>query len=144
MCSANFGFGPDFTHAKVYASDDDLVTNGYDTLEMTDGINILTMNAWYRWPSAWGEVTPYVGAGLGVAVPHVEVTKNGSETFGYQLTGPAATVIAGASYPVNDRWSVFGEWKSTYSQNEAELDSGGTLETDIVTNAINLGVSLDF
>ena len=139
-----FGFGPDFTHSKVYASDDDLAENGYDDLEFTDGLNILTLNAYYRWPMALGQVTPYVGAGLGVAVPHVDVEKDGSDTFGYQLTGPAATIIAGASYPVSDRMSVFGEYKGTYSQNEAELDSGGTLSSDIVTNALNVGVSFAF
>jgi len=60
------------------------------------------------------------------------------------LTGPAATLIAGASLPINDQWSVFGEYNGTYSTNTAELDSGGTLETDIATNALNVGVSFNF
>lgn len=139
-----FGFGPDFTHSKVYASDSDLADNGYKDLELTDGLNILTLNAYYRWPSAFGQFTPYVGAGLGIAVPHVDVEKGASDTFGYQLTGPAATIIAGASYPLTDSLSVFGEYKGTYSQNEAELDTGGTLSSDIVTNALNVGVSFAF
>ena len=71
-------------------------------------------------------------------------TENGSETFGYQMTGPAVALIAGASYPINDNFSLFGEYKGTYSMNAAELDGGGTLETDIVTNSVNLGVSFNF
>ena len=104
------------------------------------------MNAYYRWPGALGQMTPYVGGGVGVAVPHVELRDDasGSDTWGYQVTGPAATVLAGIEYPLGDRWAVFGEYKGTYSRNEADLDSGGTLEADIVTNALNVGVSFNF
>ncbi|SLN75866.1 outer membrane protein [Roseisalinus antarcticus] len=140
---ANMGFGADFSHAKVYSGEDGRAA-GYETLEFTDGINILTANAYYRWPGGLGALTPYVGAGIGVALPHVEVTKNGSETFGYQYTGPALALLAGASYPLSERVSVFGEVKSTYSWNEADLSSGGTLRTNIVTNALNIGVSYAF
>ena len=141
--SPTFGYGLDFAHNKVYPENDDLPA-GYDVLEFTDGLNTLTVNAYRRWNQAFGEVTPYVGGGLGFALPHVEVTNGASETFGYQLTGPAATVIAGASYDINEQWSVFGEYKGTFSSNTADLDTGGTLETDIVTNAVNVGVSFNF
>ena len=140
--SDSFGYGLDFTHTKVYA---DAASRGtaFDTLEFTDGLNTLTANAYRRFGSVGG-ATPYVGAGLGVAIPHVEVSNGVTDTSGYQLTGPAATVLAGASYPVSDRFSVFGEYKFTYSQNEADLDGGGTLSTDVITNAVNVGVSFSF
>jgi len=141
--SETLGFGIDFTHAKVYPEDDELPM-GYDVLEFTDGINTLTVNAYRRWTDAVGNLTPYVGGGIGVSLPHVEVTNGASETFGYQITGPAATVIAGASMPINDRWSVFGEYKGTFTSNTADLETGGTLEADIVTNAVNVGVSFNF
>ncbi|MEO1640946.1 MAG: outer membrane beta-barrel protein [Pseudomonadota bacterium] len=141
--TANFGFGIDFTHAKVYPEDDQLPA-GYEVLEFTDGINTLTVNAYRRWNDALGTMSPYVGGGIGVSVPHVELTNGASETFGYQITGPAATVIAGAQMPINDQWSVFGEYKGTISSNTADLDSGGTLEADVVTNALNVGVSFNF
>ena len=51
---------------------------------------------------------------------------------------------AGASYDLNDQWAVFGEYQGTYSMNQIDLDSGGSLETDIITNALNLGVSFSF
>lgn len=138
-----FGYGLDFTHSKIYPAPGELPA-GFDTLEMTDGLNTITLNAYRRWPDGWGSVTPYVGGGIGVAIPHVEVDFGGSSTFGYQVTGPAATLIAGASYPINDSWSVFGEYKGTYSMNTADLDGGGTLETDVITNAVNFGVSFNF
>ena len=141
--SPAFGYGLDFTHSKVYPSSGSLPA-GYDVLEMTDGLNTLTVNAYRRWPAVVGNLQPYVGGGVGVALPHVEVTNGTSETLGYQITGPAATWIAGASMPINDQWSVFGEYKGTYSSNTADLESGGTMETDVITNAINFGVSFDF
>lgn len=140
--SASFGVGLDFAHNKVYATADTLPAQ-YEELEFTDGLNTLTVNAYRRW-NVLGGLAPYVGGGVGVALPHVEVTNGDSQTSGYQLTGPAATLIAGASMPLTDQWSVFGEYKGTISANKADLDSGGTLETDVVTNALNVGVSFNF
>ena len=136
------GYGLDFTHTKVYS---DAASRGTDftTLEFTDGLNTLTANAYRRFDPL-GSLTPYVGAGVGLAIPHVEVSNGTTTTEEYQITGPAVTLLAGASYPVGERLSVFGEYKFTYSQNEAELDGGGTLNTDIITNAVNVGVSFSF
>lgn len=142
--SENLGYALDFNHAKVYADDDDREDNGFDRLEFTDGLNILTLNVFYRWPGAWRNLTPYVGGGLGVAIPHVDVESGASKTFEYQLTGPAAQLVAGASYDLNERWAVFGEYKGTYSQNDVDLDNGGSLETDIITNALNVGLTFKF
>jgi lipid A oxidase len=142
--SPAFGFGLDLNHAKVYADDATLAATGFEHFEFSDGLNIITLNAYRRWDQALGGLTPYIGGGIGVAVPHVELTDGGSETFEYQLTGPAVAWMAGLSYPINDTWSVFGEYKGTYSVNQADLDGGGTLETDIITNALNVGVSFNF
>ena len=142
--SDTFGYGLDFTHSKIYPKDGELAGTPFTRLEFTDGLNTLTVNAYRRWPDSWGAVTPYVGGGLGLAIPHVEVSNGVTETEGYQVTGPAATVIAGASYPLTDDWAIFGEYKGTYSSNTADLDGGGTLETDVITNAVNVGVSFSF
>lgn len=143
--TAAVGFGVELNHAKVYASDP--ASLGFDRLEFTDGLNIITLNAWRRWPGAMagGRITPYVGAGVGLAVPHVDVQPAGAaHTFGYQVTGPAVQAVAGLSWRANDRWSVFTEYKGTYSMNRARLDSGGTLSTNILTNALNFGLSYRF
>lgn len=142
----NWGFGAELNHTKVYADDDTLEDNGFESFELTDGLNIITANVFYRWPNLWlkGQVTPYVGGGLGIAVPHVDVERGDQKTFEYQLTGPAVMWAAGASFDLNETWAVFGEYKGTFSSNEAELDGGGSFETDIVTNAINFGVTYKF
>ena len=137
------GFGLEFTHAKVYAPDADRPA-GFSDMELTDGQNIVTVNVMRRWPDRFGLATPYLGGGLGLAVPHVDVDYGAFETYGFQLTGPAARVTAGLRYPIGERLSVFGEYQFTYSSNEATLEGDGTFETDIVTNALNLGLTLDF
>lgn len=140
--SDTWGFGVEVNHAKVYA--DNKAALGYDTLEFTDGLNLITANVFRRFPNA-GRFTPYVGGGLGIAVPHVEIARAGeAKTFEYQLTGPAAILVFGTSYQINDKWSLFAEYKGSYSMNKAKVDTGGTLSTNIVTNALNFGVSYSF
>ena len=140
--SDKWGFGIEVNHAKVYAENPTAL--GYDVLEFTDGLNLITANVFRRFPNA-GRFTPYVGGGLGIAVPHVEIQRAGeSKTFEYQLTGPAAILVFGTSYEINDKWSLFAEYKGSYSMNKAKVDAGGTLSTNIVTNALNLGVSYSF
>ncbi|MGC8201416.1 outer membrane protein [Aliiroseovarius sp. PTFE2010] len=140
-----FGYGVEFTHAKVYADSDTLAANSYERFEMTDGLNLITVNATRRWPEQWGDFTPYVSGGLGLAIPHVDIrATGGSHTFGYQATGPALRLTAGVSYQINDRWSAFGEYQGSYSMHTIDLDNGGELKTDIVTNSLNIGVSYGF
>ncbi|WEF24407.1 outer membrane beta-barrel protein [Paracoccus sp. S3-43] len=142
----DWGWGAEFTHAKIYADDRTMERAGLTHLEFTDGLNLVTVNALRRWPRA--RVTPYVGAGLGVAVPHVEVDDdndpNFDSTHDYQLTGPAMRAFAGVSWPLGRRWEATVEYQFTYSSHAADLDSGGTLETDIITNAVNIGLALRF
>jgi lipid A oxidase len=142
--NARLGYALEFTHAKIYASDATRAASGFSTLEFTDGLNILTANVMYRWPQGNRRWTPYVGAGLGVSIPYVEVVSTGGSMFDYQLSGPAVTAIAGVSYKLNDRWSAFGEYKFAYSRNTVDLGSGGTMKTNNAINALNFGLSWSF
>lgn len=142
--SARLGYGVEFNHAKAYASDAPRDANGFDRLEFTDGLNILTVNVFYRWPEPGERWTPYLGAGVVVAIPHVDVEVRGEKTFRYQLTGPAVQWVAGISHEMSESWAVFGEYKGSYSWHHADLDGGGTLKADILTNALNVGLSYRF
>jgi lipid A oxidase len=139
--SDTFGVGLDFARNHGHSL---RVPHDYAFLELGDGLNTFTVNAYRRWNDVVGALTPYVGGGIGIAVPLVEVNNELSDTSVHQMTGPAATWVAGASLPLNDQWSVFGEYKGTFSASTTELDSGGMLETDILTNALNVGVSFNF
>ncbi|MGB0660634.1 MAG: outer membrane protein [Mangrovicoccus sp.] len=140
----NIGYGIEFNHAKVYADDETREEEGFERLEFTDGLNLLTLNVFRRFQGETRRWTPYIGGGVGVAIPHVDIQTAGGKTFEYQYTGPAVQWIAGVTYDLSDSWRVFGEYKGSYSQNTADLDNGGELETNIVTNALNLGVSFNF
>lgn len=142
---SNWGYGLEYTHTKAYAPASVRAALGFSRLEFSDGHNVITANVMRRWPGMLKNATPYAGAGLGFAMPHVDAKhSSGSVTYGYQVTGPAMRLLAGVSYPISDRLSVFGEYQFTYSLNEGTFDGGGTFDTDIKTNAINVGLSLNF
>ena len=135
----HFGVALDFTHAKVKAD----LPDDFTTLEFTDGINFLTANALYRNVMDNG-LTPYVGIGLGLSIPHVEVdgdAVDGVSTEEYQVTGIAAQAFIGIDYSLDENWSIFGELKSTYGQVNADLKGGGDLETDIISNQVIIGLT---
>lgn len=141
--TSDYGYGLDYAHNKVRPPSGELPA-GFGALEFTDGLNTWTINGYRRWQNAIGVATPYVGAGVGISAPGVEVRYQGSDTFEYQITGIAATWLAGVKYPVTDAWSVFGEYKGTFTTNDVELEGGGSLTSDIFTNALNVGVSFNF
>lgn len=143
--SETIGYSLELTHAKVDAPRKDTVPIGFDDLEFTNGLNIVTANIHRRWPDAWQGLSPYIGGGIGVSVPHVDVlTSTGIQTLGFQLAGPAARIFAGASYDLNETWSVYAEYQMTYSVNETDLDGGGSLDSNVLTNALNIGLSYRF
>ena len=136
----NWGVAIDFTHAKVKA---DPRPSDFQTLEFTDGLNVVTANALYRYPTDT-RFTPYGGLGLGLSIPHVEVKTANSSTFEYQVAGVAAQGILGVDFRVWNGLSVFGEYKLSYTNNDAGLNGGGSLETDIWTNHFNFGIAFRF
>jgi lipid A oxidase len=143
--NADWGYGVEYTHTKAYAPDDVEEALGFDRLEFSDGHNVLTANVTRRWKNKWDAFTPYVGGGLGLAFPHVDAQhQSGEDTYGFQVTGPALRLTAGTSYDLNERFALFGEYQFTYSKNKGDFDGGGSFETDIKTNALNVGISVRF
>lgn len=136
------GFGIEFTHAKAYAPTNEMPT-GFTRLEFTDGLNLITANYHRRWKQE--SYSPFITAGIGFAVPHVDITVNNKETYGYQLTGAAARVGGGVSYPISKKYDIYGEYQFTYSMHDVELDNSvGDLAVNLITNALNVGVSRKF
>jgi lipid A oxidase len=140
----NLGLSVDFTHAKVYADSETLASSGWSHFEFSDGINLLTLNALYRMPIEGTKFVPYVGAGAGINVPHVEVTRSSGRTFEYQLGGATVQAQVGVAYDFTKNWSAFVEYKGNYSWVDVDIDSGASLKTNILTNAVNVGVSYRF
>jgi lipid A oxidase len=141
---SNWGVSLDFSHAKVYATESTRAkAGGWDVFEFTDGLNLLTLNALYKFPLE-GKWKPYVGAGVGINVPHVEVTRPSGRTFDYQLGGATLQAQAGIRYEFTENWSAFAEYKGNYSFVNVDIDSGASLKTNILTNAVNVGINYKF
>lgn len=160
--SPNWGFAVDYTHLKVAPDLNDTVrvtgtrdgaavnaneplNQTVDKLEYTDGLNLLTFNALYRFaPEAtWN---PYVGAGVGLSIPHVEFSRNNSavQTFDYQLAGVAVQMLAGIEYRFWANMAAFAEYKLTYAEVDGDLDDGGSLESEHWTNHFIVGLTYRF
>jgi lipid A oxidase len=124
---------------------DPAVGGTFAHLEFTNGLNSVTLNALYRRPL--GErLSFYGGAGAGASVPHVEVSTipATADTFEYQLTGPVVQALIGADVALGHGFSLFGEYKASYSWNDAALDDGGSLATDILAHHFAAGLSFSF
>jgi lipid A oxidase len=141
----NIGISLDYSHSKVYASEATLrKTPGWTHFEFTDGLNLATANVIYRFPGADRAWTPYIGLGAGVNVPHVEVIRPSGKTWDYQLGGPALQAMVGMDYAFTKHISSFVEYKFDYSHVDVDIDSGDTLKTDLLTHAVDIGVSYHF
>ena len=150
----HWGVMLDYTHAKVRADPNAPAGAGtigdlFSVLEFTDGLNLLTMNGVYR-ADPIGVFTPYVGAGIGISVPHVEFLEVGrtDKTFRYEFGGLAAQVLAGVQVPLGHNMSAFGEYKLSYAAVDSPLDNSsgpkGNIKTDVWTNHFLLGVAVSW
>ena len=144
--SKHWGLAVDFIHTKALADINFAADPVYDRLEFTDGNNLLLFELLYRFgPTMNVALVPYVGAGVGVTIPHVEVTlDSGSKTYEYQLAGPAVQILAGVEYKLGPTWSLFTEFKLGYSHISADLKGGGQLETALWSPQLAIGVAYRF
>ena len=161
-----WGFMLDFNHAKIYAELDatmrvagtregepvdtrELLGDTFSELAMSHGHNILTINGLYRWTSdarsgGARRLTPYVGFGVGIAVPHVEVQTGNSVTGEYQLAGPTIQGLGGLDFRLGWGFSVFGEYRLNYARLDTDLTGGGSLKTAPWTNHFAAGLTFTF
>ena len=141
----DWGVAIDFAHTKAYGEVDFGTDPVYDVLEFTDGANTLTANVLYRWQDKQSSWVPYVGGGVGIGIPHVEVTLDGgTETFEYQIAGPVGQVLVGTDYNLTESWKLFAEAKLSYMYIHADLDGGGSTETQLWQPQLALGLGYSF
>jgi hypothetical protein len=148
--SAN-GYMVDFTHSKTITRPDEAVDikgliNGapaparakvgdlFKHLEFSHGHNMLTANVLFRLGSLTPRLSPYVGVGGGVSLPHTEVQMIGepSRTYEYQYVGPVAQALAGLEVRLGTT-SLFFEYKFSFADQFAPLSrlDGDILFTDL-------------
>jgi lipid A oxidase len=158
-----WGFVVDFTHAKMYAELDatvrvtgsregepvdgeELLGDTFDSLSISHGHNTLTINGFHRWISAGGarRLRPYVGFGIGIAVPHVEVEIGDSLTEEYQFAGPTLQGLGGVDFRIWNGLSVFAEYRLNYARLDTDLTGGGSLKVAPWTNHLSAGLTFTF
>jgi hypothetical protein len=148
---SNLGGMIDFTHSKAYSPLDQTVRisgtkdgtalapeaklgERFHKLEFTHGHNMLTLNGLVRLPFGSAFVSPYVGLGAGVSLPHTEVQLKGEgfRTYEYQYTGPALQFVFGLELRV-PRLSYFVEYKFSFADYLAPLHKrdGGWIGFDL-------------
>ena len=166
--SPNWGLAVDFTHAKMVANLDQSVrvtgtrngmpvdtveplSNTFSDLELTHGHNLLTANLLYRWflqprgsPSLLGRLQPYLGAGAGVALPHVDVNTDNSITDNYQVGGFAAQGFVGLNIDIVKWLSLLVETKLSYADIDGDLTDGGSIAVKPWTHHVTFGLSFSF
>ncbi len=150
-----FGGMIDFTHAKAVARLDEAtdvrgnapgveeqpqpVSRYFDKLEFSHGHNLALVNGVFRLPFATASLSPYVGVGAGVGVPHVEIQDAGKEprTYGYQVVGWAAQGLIGVELRFAGT-SLFMEYKFSYSPYHPQLTDGdgGEVRTNLATQHV--------
>lgn len=101
--------------------------------EFSHGHNMLTANGLVRLASIVPGLAPYLGAGVGVALPHTEIQFAGDSgrTYEYQYVGPAAQALIGLELKL-PRISLFVEYKFSIARYHAPLTNrdGGWFPED--------------
>jgi hypothetical protein len=141
----------DFTHSKAIsdrkqevrfegtlngqpAPEKDLIGNVFRKLEASHGHNMLTLNGLLRLPSFTFRLSPYVGLGAGVSLPHseVHVATDPSRTYEYQMAGPVGQALVGLEFRLA-KMSYFLEYKFTLADYRMPLTGrdGDILFTDV-------------
>src|SRR5438309_1817458 len=81
--------------AAVHVNGAERIDNTVRAFSLSHGLNILAADVIYRWQFAQrghglaGRFQPYLGGGIGVAIPHVESTIGATTFEEYQWDGPA-------------------------------------------------------
>lgn len=149
--SGRTGLMLDFTHSKAISKRDQdarfegtldgrpapekaLIGHVFRKLEASHGHNMLTLNGLLRLPSFSFRISPYVGVGAGVSLPHseVHVASEPSRTYEYQMAGPVGQAVAGLEIRL-PRMSYFLEYKFTFADYRVPLSGkdGDILFTDL-------------
>lgn len=164
---SHWGFGAEFFHMKMYAktgdtvgvsgrrdgirvNDNERISDTIEQFSLSHGLNYALADIVYRWmPGRRGEdflghLTPYAGAGLGAAIPHVESNVNGNFHEEYQFHGPGVQALAGVNVVLTRHWGLMFEYKFTYANLDSLDIPGGSIEVTPLTHHLVTGVTFSF
>lgn len=146
---SNNGIALDFTHAKLYSNLRDRITvthssadgtrqtqqslgDSFSRLAFSHGYNLLSLNMLHRSPAqnhdSHNEASIYVGAGIGVAVPHVEIQLADTLIDHYKAVGLVFQGMIGITLGTETDLPLNAEYKYSYGNGSIELADDSTLE----------------
>ncbi len=164
---SHWGFGAEFFHIKLYAQtgdtvhvtgtrnglgvdDNEPIENTVQQFSLSHGLNYALADVVYRWqPGERGEdflghLQPYVGLGIGAAIPHVESEVNGNFHEEYQFHGPGVQALAGVNVNLTKHWGLLFEYKFTYANLDSLEIPNGSIEITPLTHNIVAGLTFSF
>ena len=168
-----WGFGLEFFHSKVYldegssvhvtgtrngapVNDTEPVSNTFYDFNCSHGLNYLTADTFYRFflgppdgKSFLTRIQPYLGLGLGITIPHVEVELANQPRFEeYEFGGLGVQAMAGVSFAITKHIQLFTEYKFTYADlDKLDFSTGstsGNITFDSMANHLIFGASYRF
>ena len=95
----------------------------------------------------WGRVTPYLGAGFGYASYTSKGLPIGAAAAAVSESdwNPTAQAIAGMTFNLNQRWSLFGDYRYFAALSDPEFaGTTGTTEVEYQDHRLLLGVRYSF
>ena len=163
----HWGVGLEFIHAKMYLDENDgahvtgirdgapvndreRVGDTIQSFSISHGLNFLTADVIYRrflgepGVKLLGHLEPYVGAGVGAVIAHVESTVGGVSYQGSQWHGPGVQGFVGINFDVARHWSIFLEYKLSYAHLDSMNIPGGSIQVNPWTNHFLTGLSFRF
>ena len=163
----HWGFGAEFFHLKLYAQTDETahvtgrrsgfpvdtnerIDNTLQQFSLSHGLNYALADIVYRWQPGQrgddflGHLEPYVGLGLGAAIPHVESEVNGNFHEEYQLHGPGVQGLAGVNVSLTKHVGLLFEYKLTYANLDSLDIPGGSIEVTPITHNVVAGLTFSF
>lgn len=164
---SHWGFGLEFFHSKIYLDTGDSVrvtgkrggdpVNDVEPINATitgfncsHGLNFLFADAMYRFylgqrdKDFLGRFQPYLGAGVGAAIPHVEFSSETTHFEEYQFHGPAFEGLAGINFDITKYLGLFAEYKFTYVDLDHLSIPGGSIGVAPMQNHLIFGASVRF
>ncbi len=87
---------------------------------------------------------PYIGGGIGAAIPHVESTIGGLHFEQYQLRGPAYQALSGLNFDLARRLSIFTEYKLAYVDLDRLRIPNGCISLSPITQHLVTGIAFRF
>jgi outer membrane protein W len=123
---------------------------GGSTVDGDFASNTFFLNGYYRF-SKWGNIRPFVGAGIGWTQElDIDISRSGRELSYSRSGGTAIQVMFGGEMELSPRWSLLGDVRvmrvgnGTFKAEDAA--AGGTISGDLRYRpvSVNLGLSYRF